>query len=174
MDILVSSNLERLLFDLSGEDDGKVRGYMEALSKDGRYEVSGEIKAALAEQYWGGFCDEEGTSATIADYYKNKGYLIDTHTAVAANVLAQYRQATGDDTITVFASTASPYKFCNHVLNAIGQTPAGDGVELLDQLHSVSGVTVPRRLAALKGKAPRFDLTCEKPGMDGVVLDFLK
>jgi threonine synthase len=174
MDILVSSNLERLLFDLSGENDAEVRGYMDALSKDGKYEVSDAIKSALKEQYWGGFCDEAGTTATIADSYKNKGYLIDTHTAVAANVLEQYRKATGDQTITVFASTASPYKFCNHVLNAIGETPAGDGVELLDQLHSVTGVTVPRRLAALKGKARRFDLTCDKPGMDNVVLDFLK
>ena len=76
--------------------------------------------------------------------------------------------------MTVFVSTASPYKFCNHVLTAIGEIPAGDGVELLDQLNSVSGVTVPRRLAALKGKQRRFDLTAEKQEMDNVVLDFLK
>lgn len=174
MDILVSSNLERLLFDLSGENDAEVRGYMEQLASAGRYEVSDAIKAALAEQYWGGYCDEDGTAAAIADYYRNKGYLIDTHTAVAASVMEQYRKATGDETVTVFVSTASPYKFCNHVLTAIGETPAGDGVGLLDQLHAVSGVTIPRRLAALKGKERRFDLTCEKPGMDGVVLDFLK
>ena len=174
MDILVSSNLERLLFDLSGENDEEVKGYMAALSKDGKYEDTDAIKAAVKEQYWGGFCDEDGTAATIADYYKNKGYLIDTHTAVAANVMEQYRKATGDKTVTVFVSTASPYKFCNHVLTAIGETPAGDGVELLDQLNSVSGVTVPRRLAALKGKQRRFDLTAEKQEMDNVVLDFLK
>ena len=174
MDILVSSNLERLLFDLSGENDEEVRGYMTALSKDGKYEVTDAIKAAVKEQYWGGFCDEDGTAATIAEYYKEKGYLIDTHTAVAANVMEQYRKATGDETVTVFVSTASPYKFCNHVLTAIGETPAGDGVELLDQLNTVSGVTVPRRLAALKGKSRRFDLTAEKQEMDNVVLDFLK
>ena len=174
MDILVSSNLERLLFDLSGENDAEVRGYMEALSKDGRYEVSEGIKKALTEQFWGGFCGEDGTSETIARYYKDYGYLIDTHTAVAANVMEQYRQATGDRTLTVFASTASPYKFCNHVLRAIGETPAGDGVALLDQLHEKTGVTVPRRLAALKGKSRRFDLTAEKAGMDDVVLNFLK
>lgn len=174
MDILISSNLERLLFDLSGENDEEVRGYMDALAKTGKYEVSGAIREKLAEQYWGGFCDEEGTAATIADYYKNKGYLIDTHTAVAANVMEQYRRATGDETPTVFVSTASPYKFCNHVLTAIGETLAGDGVELIDQLQQVSGVTAPRRLAALKGKARRFDLWTEKAGMDGVVLDFLK
>ena len=174
MDILISSNLERLLFDLSGENDAQVREYMDALSKSGRYQVSDAIKAALAEQFWGGFCDEAGTTAAIAKYYKDYGYLIDTHTAVAANVMEQYRAATGDKTPTVFVSTASPYKFCDSVLTAIGQTPAGDGVELLDQLHDVTGTAIPRRLAALKGKARRFDLTCEKPGMDAVVLDFLK
>ncbi len=174
MDILVSSNLERLLFDLSGENDAEVRDYMAALSKDGRYEVSEDIKKALTEQFWGGFCDEAGTSETIARYYKEYGYLIDTHTAVAASVMEQYRQDTGDMTLTVFASTASPYKFCDHVLRAVGEPPAGDGVELLDQLHKKTGVTVPRRLAALKGKSRRFDLTAEKAGMDNVVLEFLK
>ena len=174
MDILVSSNLERLLFDLSGENDAEVKGYMDALAKTGKYEVSDAIKAALADQFWGGFCGEAGTSAAIAKYYKENGYLIDTHTAVAANVMEQYRKATGDKTVTVFVSTASPYKFCDHVLRAIGETPAGDGVELLDQLHETTGTAIPRRLAALKGKARRFDLTCEKPGMDSVVLDFLK
>ena len=174
MDILVSSNLERLLFDLSGENDAEVRDYMAKLNTEGRYEVSDDIKAALKEQYWGGYCDEASTAATIAKYNAEYGYLIDTHTAVAANVMEQYRAATGDDTLTVFVSTASPYKFCNHVLAAIGETPKADGVELLDQLHEVSGVTVPRRLAALKGKQRRFDLTAEKQEMDKVVLDFLK
>ena len=174
MDILISSNLERLLFDLSGENDAQIREYMDALAQSGRYEVSDAIKAALAEQYWGGFCDEAGTSAAIAKYYKEYGYLIDTHTAVAASVMEQYRAATGDKTPTVFVSTASPYKFCDSVLTAIGETPVGDGVELLDQLHEKTGVAIPRRLAELKGKARRFDLTCEKPGMDKVVLDFLK
>ena len=89
-------------------------------------------------------------------------------------MLEQYRKETGDQTLTVFASTASPYKFCDHVLRAIGETPKGGGVELLEQLNAVSGVAIPKRLAALKGKERRFDLTCEKPGMDGVVLDFLK
>ncbi len=116
MDILVSSNLERLLFDLSGENDAEVKGYMDALAKTGKYEVSDAIKAALADQFWGGFCDEAGTSAAIAKYYKENGYLIDTHTAVAASVMEQYRKATGDKTVTVFVSTASPYKFCDSVL----------------------------------------------------------
>ena len=174
MDILVSSNLERLLFHFSGENDAEVRDYMDALARTGRYEVSGDIKAKLADEFWGGFCTEEVTEATIGRYKKDYGYLIDTHTAVAAEVMDQYRTATGDKTPTVFVSTASPYKFCGAVLTAIGETPKGDGVELLDQLHAVSGVTVPRRLAALKGKTRRFDKTVEKQAMEQAVLDFLK
>lgn len=174
MDILISSNLERLLFDLSGENDEEVRDYMEALSSQGRYQVSDKIRAGLDAAFWGGFCGEEDTAATIGRYYRDYGYLIDTHTAVAANVMEQYRAATGDATPTVFVSTASPYKFCDSVLKAIGEVSAGDGVELLDQLHAVTGTVVPRRLAALRGKQRRFDLSCEKQAMDGVVLDFLK
>ena len=94
--------------------------------------------------------------------------------AVAAEVMDQYRAATGDKTPTVFVSTASPYKFCGAVLTAIGETPRGDGVELLDQLHEVSGVAAPRRLAALKGKARRFDKTVEKQAMEQAVLEFLQ
>ncbi|MBR3641315.1 MAG: threonine synthase [Oscillibacter sp.] len=174
MDILVSSNLERLLFDLSGENDAQVREYMRLLNTEGRYEVTEEIKAACARVFWGGSCGEEETAATIGKYYKEYGYLIDTHTAVAANVMAQYRAETGDGAVTVFVSTASPYKFCDHVLRAIGETPMGEGTELLDQLHAVTGVKIPRRLAALKGKARRFDLTAEKEEMDARVLDFLR
>ncbi|MEG1682851.1 MAG: threonine synthase [Oscillospiraceae bacterium] len=173
MDILISSNLERLLYALSGENDVEVRGYMEQLAKTGKYQVSDAILSQLQELFWGGSCDEAQTAATIADSYQNHGYLMDTHTAVAARVLADYRAATGDGAVTVFVSTASPYKFCNHVLAAIGETPAGEGVALLEQLHQVSGVTVPRRLAELQGKPRRFDRCTEKSGMDGVVLDFL-
>ncbi len=174
MDILISSNLERLLYDLSGENDAEVRGYMDALSREGRYEVSGRVKAALDELFWGGFCDERGTSDTIGRYWKRYGYLIDTHTAVAADVLEQYRAVTGDRATAVFASTASPYKFCDSVLDAIGQTPKGNGAELLEQLHAATGTAIPTRLAALKGKKRRFSLSAEKADMDKVVLDFLK
>jgi len=174
MDILISSNLERLVFDLCGKDDREVRRYMDSLNQNGAYVVTDDVRAAIQDVFWAGFCGEEATTATIADYYKNKGYLIDTHTAVAANVLEQYRKTTKDETLTVFLSTASPYKFCNHVLSAIGETPVGDGVELLDQLNAVSGVEIPSRLAGLKGKERRFDQNTEKEGMDAVVLDFLQ
>ena len=105
MDILISSNLERLLFHFSGKNDAEVRDYMDALARTGRYEVSGDIKAKLADEFWGGFCTEEATEAAIGRYQKEYGYLIDTHTAVAAEVMAQYRAATSDDTPTVFVSS---------------------------------------------------------------------
>ena len=174
MDILVSSNLERLLFHLSGEDDAEVRGYMEALGAGGRYEVSEKIKAALREQFWGGFCDEAGTTATIARYYKEHGYLIDTHTAVAARVLTEYRKETGDKTPAIFVSTASPYKFCDSVLTAIGQQPAANSVDRIAQMQEITGVAAPARLAALKGKTPRFDQVTEREKMEDVVLNFLR
>ena len=174
MDILVSSNLERLLYHLSGEDDGLVREKMDALAKEGRYQVPEGILSALRETFWGGFCGEDRSAAAIARYYRAFGYLIDPHTSVAADVLDQYRRETGDRTKAVFVSTASPYKFCAPVLSAIGETPEGDGVEILDQLHRVTGVPIPRRLADLRGKPRRFDLTAEKTEMDRVALDFLK
>ena len=174
MDILISSNLERLLFDLSGENDVEIRMYMDALGSAGRYQVSDNIKAKLDDAFWGGCCSEEETEETIRRYWQDHNYLIDPHTAVAAEVLAQYRVASGDETPAVVVSTASPYKFCGSVLTAIGETPCGDGLELLDQLHAVSGVPVPCRLAELKGKSRRFDKTVEKQAMEQAVLDFLK
>ncbi len=173
MDILISSNLERMLFELSGEDDALVRSYMEQLSKTGRYEITAEMKAKLQDLFYGGSANEEETASTIAAYYADD-YLIDTHTAVAAKVLEQYRQETGDETIAVFASTASPYKFCDSVLSAIGQEPVAGSLDRLDQLQEVSGVNAPRRLKALRGKAVRFDGVTGKDKMEEVVLDFLK
>ena len=174
MDILISSNLERLIFDLSGQNDETVRGYMNQLNGDGCYQVSEEIKAAIAEHFHGGCCGEDDCLATVAAYWKEHGYLIDTHTAVAANVMEQYRKATGDDTVTVFVSTASPYKFGDSVLSAIGEEPVENSLDRLDQMNAVTGVEIPRRLAALRGKERRFDLVCEKMGMEEVVLEFLK
>lgn len=173
MDILISSNLERLLFDLSGGDDAQVRGYMRQLSETGRYEISGEMKKKLQEIFYGGSCSEEDTTAMISAMYRD-GYLIDTHTAVAAKVLADYRRETGDEAPAVFASTASPYKFCDSVLAAIGEKPAADSADRITQLQTASGVTAPGRLAALKGKTPRFDGVTEKEQMEKVVLGFLK
>ena len=173
MDILISSNLERMLFELSGEDDGAVRGYMDQLKENGRYEISAEMKEKLQSLFYGGFATEEDTMATITALYAD-GYLIDTHTAVAAKVLADYRRETGDDTVAVFASTASPYKFCDNVLKAIGEEPVTDSVDRIAQLEAASGVKAPARLSALKGKKVRFDAVTEKDQMECVVLGFLK
>ena len=173
MDILISSNLERMLFELSGEDDQAVRGYMKELAETGRYEITPAMKEKLQSLFYGGFASEEDTSATIAALYAD-GYLVDTHTAVAAKVLADYRNETGDETAAVFASTASPYKFCDSVLSAIGEEPVSGSVERIPQLETVSGVKAPVRLAALKEKAVRFDAVTEKEQMECVVLSFLR
>lgn len=173
MDILVSSNLERLLYELSGRNAREVRSYMEELSAQGVYRVSDKIRAVVNENFWGGSCDEAHTAATIKDYYYTKNYLIDPHTAVAANVIEQYRQETGDTTYTVLVSTASPYKFCDHVLSAIGLNPLGDGLSLLEQLHETAKVPIPKGLAELKGQPRRFDLVAEKEDMGRVVCNYL-
>ena len=174
MDILISSNLERLLFSLTGGNDEEVRGYMEQLNATGRYQVSAELLEKIRELFWAGSCGEEETLSTIQRYYTDEGYLIDTHTAVAARVLEQYREETGDKGIAVFASTASPYKFCNNVLRAVGEEPQGDGVELIAQLQEKTGVPAPRRLAELGGKQVRFTESTEKQDMGQVVLSYLK
>ncbi len=173
MDILISSNLERLLFDLSGGDDALVRGYMEQLKATGRYQIGAEMLEKLQSLFYGGFCDETETKATIAAYYMD-GYLMDTHTAVAAKVLQDYRRETGDEGAAVFASTASPYKFCDSVLEAIGETPEADALDRLEQLQRVTGVAAPRRLADLRGKEVRFTGVTEKERMEEVVRDFLR
>ncbi len=173
MDILISSNLERLLFDLSGGDDALVRGYMEQLKATGRYQIGAEMLEKLQSLFYGGFCDEAETKATIAAYYLD-GYLMDTHTAVAAKVLQDYRRETGDEGAAVFVSTASPYKFCDSVLEAIGETPEADALDRLEQLQRVTGVAAPRRLADLRGKEVRFTGVTEKERMEEVVRDFLR
>ena len=165
--------MERLIFDLSGGDDELVRSYMDQLARTGRYEIGGEMKERLQELFYGGFCGEEETAASIGMLYQY-GYLIDPHTAVAAKVLTDYRHETGDKTPAIFVSTASPYKFCDSVLSAIGETPAEDSVERIAQMEAVTGTAAPARLAALKGKTPRFGQVTERENMERVVLEFLK
>lgn len=174
MDILISSNLERLLYALSGEDDALVAGYMGQLSASGRYEVNGDILDKIQAFFAAGFASEEETEETIGRMWREKGYLIDTHSAVAFHVLEQYRRETGDTTVSLVASTASPFKFGDAVLKAIGVTEARHGVELLDQLSRATGIAAPAPLAALKAKTPRFDQCVEKERMEQAVLDFLR
>ena len=174
MDILISSNLERMLFELSGCNDGEVKGYMEQLNTCGRYEVSGKIKAALCDLFAAGCCDDEQTTRVIGAMWQDKKYLIDPHTAVAFDVLDQYRTRTGDTTPTVVVSTASPYKFCSSVLPALGVTELREGTDIIDQLMAVTGVEAPAPLAGLKNKTVRFDGVTEKEGMVDCVLQMLE
>ena len=174
MDILISSNLERLLYLLSGGDDKLVAGYMKELSDTGCYQVSEEMRKKIQSVFVGGFSSEEETETTIGKMMDEHKYLIDTHTAVAFHVLEQYRKETGDQTKTVVASTASPFKFCDAVLDALNVTDKATGTALLDQLAEVSGMPAPQPLATLKDKQVRFTSWTEKEQMRAVVTDFLK
>lgn len=174
MDILVSSNLERLLFALSGQDDKLVADYMQQLNKHGGYTVSDEIKAKLKSDFYGGFCSEEETGKVIAEVWKKYNYLIDPHTAVAYDVMEKYRQETGDTNKTVFVSTASPFKFCDSVLHSLGVAEVQDGIDALDQLSQTTNRPAPVPLASLRNKAVRFTESVDKEKMEDVVLEMLK
>ena len=174
MDILISSNLERMLFELSGCSDGEVKGYMEKLNTEGKYEVTDDIKEKLSELFAAGCCSDEQTARVIGRMWQEKGYLIDPHTAVAFDVLEQYRASTGDTTPAVVVSTASPFKFCSSVLPALGVTELNEGTDIIDQLSAVTGVEAPVPLAGLKDKSVRFDGVAEKEHMVDRVLEMLK
>jgi threonine synthase len=171
MDILISSNLERLLYILTGGDDAQIRDWFGKLAKDGKYEVTPEIKAKLQQDFIGGFCDDADTKKTIHDFKEKYGYTCDTHTAVAVKVYLDYIAKTGDTTKTIIASTASPYKFSASVLEAIeGAKSAADEYEQVAHLAEVSGLPIPQSLAALKDKPVRFSEVIEKTGMESYVL----
>ncbi|MDD6160451.1 MAG: threonine synthase [Oscillospiraceae bacterium] len=174
MDILVSSNLERMLFELSNHNDALVRDYMKRLNETGCYEVSESLKKALHTTFASGCCSDEQTTAAIAKMWSEHHYLIDPHTAVAFHVLEQYRGKTGDSTPCLVASTASPFKFCAAVLHALGVSDVKAGTDILDQLSELTGVEVPAPLAALKNKQRRFSGVSEKEHMIDQVLDMLK
>ena len=174
MDILISSNLERMLFEFTEHDDEEVRGYMEALAQTGRYEVSEPVKKKLERHFAAGCCDDAATQAMIAKMWTERRYLIDTHTAVAFHVLEQYRAGTGDATPTIVVSTASPFKFCDSVLGALGVSELAAGTAILDQLSQQTGVPIPAPLAALKDKTVRFGRSVTKEHMVDQVLEMLR
>lgn len=173
MDILISSNLERLLYDLCGRDDATIRDWFGQLGNTGRYEVSQDVKDQIKELFWAGCCDDEGTKQTIGDTFRKDHYLCDTHTAVAVNVYRQYKETTGDQTKTVIASTASPYKFASSVLGAITDNIPEDEYAQIDELNRISGLPVPKALAELKNKPVRFTGSIEKSEMEETVLKLL-
>ena len=171
MDILISSNLERLIFDLS--DSGFVRDCMRRLSDTGRYEVQDEMKEKIQTLFYGGYCDDMQTKETIREVWEKYEYLIDTHTAVACKVYQDYVAQTGDTTKTVIASTANPFKFSGSVLEALGQPLDGNEFELLERLSDYTGQKIPISLAELRTKEVRFSSTCKKEEMPEIVAGFL-
>lgn len=161
MDILISSNLERLLFELSGHDGAYIAELMDSLAKDGRYIVSDEIKRQLSEMFTAGFCDDTGTQKEINRVWKERGYLLDTHTAVASDVLHACRERQNSGRYAVLVSTASPYKFASDVLSALGAELPESELGSVEALSAVTGQPIPKGLRGL----------AELPVVHGDVLD---
>lgn len=175
MDILISSNLERLLFLLSSMDDVKVNTWMKELKESGKYRVGDEVLSKIKAVFEAGCCNDEKTKATIAEVFEEKKYLCDTHTAVAVAVYEDYIAQCGDSIPTVIASTANPFKFSASVLDAIrpGMTEGMNEFDMVLGLHVETGADCPPQLANLKDKTPRFTGCCKKEDMEKVVFDML-
>ena len=174
MDILISSNLERMLFELCGNDDKTVASLQSDLAKSGEFTVNDDIKNSLQALFWGGCCDDKATKETIGKYFDEYGYLCDTHTAVALNVYEQYIAATGDDRATVIASTASPYKFANSVLSAVSEKTGYTEFDTVRVLSEVTGTEIPEPIKALENAQVRFKEICEKQDMLNAVYGALE
>lgn len=173
MDILISSNLERLIYRIAGDDSDKNAKLMEALTSSGRYEITEDMKKNLSE-FYGNFANEAETAATIKKVYESDNYIMDTHTAVAATVYDKYVAATGDKTPTVIASTASPYKFTRSVMEAIDSKYASQSdFELVDELNRLSGVKIPQAIEDIRSAAVLHDTVCDKSEMEAVVRNIL-
>ena len=169
MDILVSSNLERLLYLMSGCDTALVADLMKQLNTEGVYTVPANLKAAIDKEFWAGCCDDGAAAAAIGRVYTEKGYLMDTHTAAGWAVAEDYVAQTGDNRPMVVLSTASPFKFPAAVLEAIGGDLSGDEFDQMERLSAISGVPAPGNLAGLKGKEERHTGVINKEEM----LDFV-
>ena len=174
MDILISSNLERLIYWIAGNDAGENRSLMAALTGEGRYEITDEMKGALKD-FYGNYADEAETAAEIKRLYEDCGYVIDTHTAVASAVYRKYVEETGDHTKTVIASTASPFKFTRSVMNAIdGKYDAMGDFELVDELSRIANVRVPQAIEEIRTAPVLHDTQCDTAEMKDTVKKFLK
>jgi threonine synthase len=174
MDILISSNLERLLYLLTNENDAKIRDWFSQLSKTGKYEVDDEVKKILTDEFYAGFCDDNGTKDTIKSIFEKYSYTCDTHTAVAVKVYEDYKAETGDTTKTLIASTASPYKFSASVLSAIdADNKIEDEYEMVERLNKLSNIPVPSALADLKNKKQRFTKVIDRESMKDFVIENL-
>lgn len=175
MDILISSNLERLLYHLSDENTDLINQWFTALKETGRYEVTPEVKAKIADLFYAGCCNDTETKAAIKDCFESYSYLMDTHTAVAYKVYNEYKKNTGDSTKTLIASTANPYKFGAAVFDALGGNADGlDEFGIIEKLEEMTRTVIPEPLAATKNKEIRFRGAIDREKMPETVLDFLK
>jgi threonine synthase len=174
MDILISSNLERMIYRIAGNDAKQCAKFMAALTKDGEYVITDAMKVELSE-FFGAFGSEEETAVKIKEVYDKEGYVMDTHTAVAAVAYDKYKAATGDDkTPTVIASTASPYKFTRSVMDAIDPAyDAEDDFELVDELNKVSKTAVPKAIEEIRTAPVLHDTVCETAAMEDEVKKIL-
>ncbi len=174
MDILISSNLERLIYKISGEDPAANDKMMKALARDGRYEITDVMKARLKD-FYGNYANEEETARMIHDLYEETGYVIDPHTAVAAAVYKKYVADTKDMKKTVIASTASPFKFARSVMTAIdGKYSSMEDFELIDELSAIANVPVPGAVEELRTAPVRHTARCDVGAMEEMVRQWLK
>lgn len=165
MDILISSNLERFLYEISGHDPKCVSGLMNDLKEKGKYEISDSMKKNM-DAFYGGFADDDKTIETIKDLYDQYEYVVDTHTAVGYRVYEDYVKATGDTTHTLIASTASPFKFTRSVVDGIGiDSKSNNDFELIDILAEKTGLSVPEPIQGLSDRPIYHKTTCEKTEM---------
>ena len=173
MDILISSNLERMLYHLC-DDDKYIASLQNELLNQGKYEINDEMKRKLKDVFYADFCNEEETLKTIKETYEEYGYLCDTHTAVAVGVYNKYIAKTGDKTPVVIASTASPYKFSKSVLSALGAEIEDDEFAAVEELSALTNTTVPKPIAELYSAKVRFDEVYEKQDLYSAVKSALK
>ena len=169
MDILISSNLERLIYLIAGEDSAKSAELMKALSEKGSYSITDDMKAKLAD-FTGGYATEEQTAQMIKETYEKENYIMDTHTGVAGYVCCEYQKNSKDTTKTVVASTASPYKFTRSVMSAIDSKYADmEDFALVDELNRLSGVDVPNAINEIRTAPVLHDIVCDKTEMQATV-----
>lgn len=173
MDILISSNLERLIYKIAGEDAEKNKQLMSDLATKGKYEITDDMKAQLAD-FYGNYATEEETAKVIKALYDKTGYVMDTHTAVARAVYEKYEKETDDSNVTVIASTASPFKFTRSVMNAIDPKydTMGD-FELVDELSKIGNIAVPNAIEEIRNAEIRHNNLCDVDGMEDIVKKFL-
>jgi len=177
MDILISSNLERLLYEITGHNDEKVSVWMQELKGQGSYRVDEESRRAIAELFWADYSSDIETIARIREVWEKYRYLLDTHTAVAMDVYEKYRQSTGDDTAAIIASTASPFKFGSSVAKAVMDLKDGDAAgefELLRKLSAKTGWEIPSGIRNLEKMQVRHDSVTAVDDMQETMLSLLR